>query len=89
MLRNDLEAAALQLSSELMDLARVVRRIGRSNQTRHVAMSGSGTSFFMLFEDAAHEGRAEKELRDAGIEGKRCRFLSRRAYESRFEIEWA
>lgn len=86
-LGNDLEATAAGLNPELMSLSRLVRSAGRSNHANHVAMSGSGTSFFALFDGAAEERRTQRELGSAGIKTVRCRFLSKRAYASRFEIK--
>jgi 4-diphosphocytidyl-2-C-methyl-D-erythritol kinase len=85
-LRNDLERAALEESPALAEVARRVRRAGRSAGAVLSAMSGSGSSFFLLFSDAARRAEANRELRDAGIATVRCSFLSRRSYESRFEI---
>jgi len=85
-LRNDLERAALDESPALAEVARRVRRAGRSAGAVLSAMSGSGSSFFLLFGDAAERAGAIQELRDAGIASVRCSFLSRRAYQSRFEI---
>lgn len=85
-LRNDLERAALEESPALAEVARRVRRAGRSAGAVLSAMSGSGSSFFLLFGDAAKRAGAIRELREAGIATVRCSFLSRRAYQSRFEI---
>lgn len=52
-LRNDLERAALDESPALAEVARRVRRAGRSAGAVLSAMSGSGSSFFLLFGDAA------------------------------------
>ena len=85
-LRNDLERAALEESPALAEVARRVRRAGRSAGAVLSAMSGSGSSFFLLFGEAAKRAGAIRELREAGIASVRCSFLSRRAYQSRFEI---
>lgn len=90
-LRNDLEAAALRESPPLTALARQIRSVARRRGAVHAAMSGSGSSFFLRFEDARALERAALDLRAAGITSRRCSFVSRRAYETRFEIQrpWA
>ncbi len=85
-LRNHLERAAVEESPALATLARRIRRAGRSAGARQAAMSGSGSSFFLLFNDSTSRAEAARELREAGIASVRCSFVSRRAYESRFEI---
>ena len=87
-LRNDLEAAALAQSPSLASMARDVRRIARDTGAGHVAMSGSGSSFFLLFGEDESNARlsALKALREIGLLGVRCSFLSKRTYQSRFEI---
>lgn len=85
-LRNDLERAATGESPMLASVARRIRRAGRAAGAVQAAMSGSGSSFFLLFEDAASRAAAQQELRGAGIASLRCTFVSRRSYESRFEI---
>ncbi len=85
-LRNDLERAALEESPALAEVARRVRRAGRSAGAVLSAMSGSGSSFFLLFGAAAARAAANRELREAGVATVRCSFVSKRAYQSRFEI---
>lgn len=85
-LRNDLERAAIAESPALAEVARQVRRAGRAAGAVLSAMSGSGSSFFLLFSDAAGRAAANRELRDAGLATVRCSFLSRRACQNRFEI---
>ena len=70
----------------LASVARRIRRAGRDTGAVQAAMSGSGSSFFLLFEDAQSRAAAQQELRGAGIASLRCTFVSRRSYESRFEI---
>jgi 4-diphosphocytidyl-2-C-methyl-D-erythritol kinase len=86
-LGNDLERAARAESPSLETLARRIHRIGRSTGAVHTSMSGSGSSFFLLFNDEAARRVGAQELRDAGISSRRCSFVSRRAYRSRFEIK--
>ena len=85
-LRNDLERAAIEESPKLAEVARGIRRVGRAAGAVQAAMSGSGSCFFLLFEDATSRARASQELRDAGVPSIRCSFVSKRSYESRFEI---
>ena len=84
-LRNDLEPAAMAESPALSAFARRVRRAARLTNA-HAAMSGSGSSFFLLFDDADAKRAARRALRDLGVQSGSCSFLSRREYESRFEV---
>jgi 4-diphosphocytidyl-2C-methyl-D-erythritol kinase len=88
-LRNDLENAALEESPLLWRYAAEVKRVGRSTRAVQAAMSGSGSTFFLLFDDATWRTRAAKTLREAGIRSLPCSFVSRRSFESRFEIRGA
>ena len=85
-LHNDLERAAIEESPELAAIARRVRRAGHAAGTVQAAMSGSGSSFFLLFEDSAGRTAARTDLRDAGIRSLNCSFVSTRSYERRFEV---
>jgi 4-diphosphocytidyl-2-C-methyl-D-erythritol kinase len=82
-LRNDLERAALAESASLRSIARKVRQVARLTGA-HAAMSGSGSSFFMLFDNPTAKQVAEVALGRGGVPSVRCSFLSRRAYERRF-----
>ena len=86
-LRNDLERAAGAESPSLAAIARRVRGVGRSSGAVHTAMSGSGASFFLLFDEATAARAAAEALRQLGIGSVRCTFLSRRSYVRRFEIK--
>lgn len=85
-LRNDLEPAALEVSPDLGRVAHEVRRVGRATGAASVAMSGSGSSFFLLFKGAARRSAAGALLGKARIETVPCSFVSRRAFRERFEI---
>ncbi len=85
-LRNDLEPAAIGVSPDLGRVAREVRRVGRATGATTAAMSGSGSSFFLLFEGAGQRVAAAGLLEKSGIETLPCAFLSRRAFRERFEI---
>lgn len=86
-LRNDLEAAASGICPPLARIARLARRIGRSNGALHIAMSGSGSSFFLLFDETTAARTATETLHDYGVPATRCSFLSKSAYLKRFEFE--
>jgi 4-diphosphocytidyl-2-C-methyl-D-erythritol kinase len=85
-LRNDLEPAAIEESPSLDEVARKIRRAARSSGAVQAAMSGSGSSFFLLFSDAVSRSAAGRALREAGVRSLRCSLVSRRACTSRFEI---
>lgn len=86
---NDLEAAAVDVSAELARTARLVRGVGRRNGAVHVAMSGSGSSFFLLFETTEAAAQASAELRISHVKALRCAFLSKDSFRRRFEVETA
>ena len=86
-LRNDLEGAAMDESPSLAAMARRVRKVGRSTGAIHTSMSGSGSSFFLLFDEAIAERAAAEALRELGLPCVRCSFVSRRDYARRFEIK--
>lgn len=81
-LANDLERAALE---EAPDLARVVGRI-RDALVREGALlaslSGSGSSYFGLFDDAERARRAHAALEAQGFAVHRCRTLSLDQYRN-------
>jgi 4-diphosphocytidyl-2-C-methyl-D-erythritol kinase len=86
-LRNYLETAALEVSTSLAGVARTVKRVGRSTHALLTAMSGSGSTYFMVFDNTASRSAATKALAQAGLESRACSFVSRRSYLSRFEIQ--
>lgn len=81
-LANDLERAALE---EAPDLARVVGRI-RDALVREGALlaslSGSGSSYFGLFDDPQRARRAHAALQSQGFAVHRCRTLSLDQYRN-------
>jgi 4-diphosphocytidyl-2-C-methyl-D-erythritol kinase len=85
-LRNDLDRAAIAESPALARTARRVGQVGRTAGALQAAMSGSGSSFFLLFDRIASRARAAELFREDGIRSLPCSFVSRRSYESRFEI---
>lgn len=84
-LRNDLEPAAIDVSPDLGRVAHEVRRVGRATAATKAAMSGSGSSFFLLFKEAAQRVAAAGLLEKSGIETLPCAFVSRRGFRERFE----
>jgi 4-diphosphocytidyl-2-C-methyl-D-erythritol kinase len=86
-LRNDLEPAALEVSTSLTGVARTVKRVGRSTRALLTAMSGSGSTYFMVFDESASRSAAATALAEAGLKSRACSFVSRRSYLSRFEIQ--
>lgn len=84
-LRNHLERAALKVSPALARTARKVRQIGRATSALQTAMSGSGSSFFLVFADKDARSHAAVALKASGLEGIPCSFLSRSAFLNRFE----
>lgn len=85
-LRNDLGPAAIAVSAPLAATARVLRSVGRKHGATLAAMSGSGSSFFLLFKNAAARQEAARGLKAARITTHRCSFVSREAFASRFEV---
>jgi 4-diphosphocytidyl-2-C-methyl-D-erythritol kinase len=75
-LANDLEEAALEEAPDLARSLRRIRGILSSEGALFVSLSGSGSSFFGLFDDAAAARRAHAALRSRGIAAHRGRTLS-------------
>lgn len=86
-LRNDLDRAALAESPTLASVARGVRRVAQAEGAVQAAMSGSGSSFFLIFDDGAARKNAAARLAGLGIPIAACAFLSKRAYANRFEVK--
>lgn len=84
-LRNDLEAAAFEISPPLRNLARRIRGAARKTGAAMALMSGSGSSFFLLFGNAEGRAAAAGLLREMGLPSVRCSFVSRRVFQDRFE----
>lgn len=85
-LRNDLESAAIEENSSLATTAYTIRRVGRATGALQAAMSGSGSSFFLVFGDSPARAAAKAALQKAGIAAVSCSFVSRRSYAGRFEV---
>lgn len=88
-LRNDLDRAALAESPALATMARCVRRVARAEGAVQAAMSGSGSSFFLILDDEGARKHAAARLESLGVQSVACSFLSQRAYANRFEVRSA
>jgi 4-diphosphocytidyl-2-C-methyl-D-erythritol kinase len=75
-LTNELEAAALEEAPELRHQVRRIRGFLVRDGALLAALSGSGSSYFGLFDDARRAGRARAALRAAGFAALRSRTLS-------------
>ncbi|MFI5183128.1 MAG: 4-(cytidine 5'-diphospho)-2-C-methyl-D-erythritol kinase [Vicinamibacteria bacterium] len=83
-LSNDLEDAALSEAPDLRGAIERTRGILRGAGCSLAALSGSGSSFFGLFEDARRAGRARRALEGAGFRALSCRTLSLEEYRRRW-----
>jgi len=79
-LTNELEAAALTEVPELGEVVRRIREILLGDGARMAALSGSGSSFFGLFEDGRQARRAESRLQAAGFRALRGRTITFEQY---------
>ena len=84
LLSNDLESAALSEAPDLREAIERTRGILRGAGCSLAALSGSGSSFFGLFEDARRAGRARRALEAAGLRAFGCRTLSLEEYRRRW-----
>jgi len=75
-LSNDLERAALEEAPELRQAVVRIRGILVREGARLAVLSGSGSSYFGLFDDAWKARRAGLALRAEGFRVHRCRTLS-------------
>jgi len=83
-LSNDLENAALAEAPALREAIERTRGLLRGAGCSLAALSGSGSSFFGLFEDARRAGRAARALEAAGLRSLGCRTLSLEEYRKRW-----
>jgi len=74
-LSNDLEGAALEEAPDLADQIRRIRGVLVREGARLAALSGSGSSYFGLFDDLRRARRAEGLLRRSGFAVFRARTL--------------
>jgi 4-diphosphocytidyl-2-C-methyl-D-erythritol kinase len=86
-LRNDLEPAALLVSPALDRVRRHVLKVARDTGARKAAMSGSGSSFFLLFDDAKSRRMAKAALEGLALRSLACAFVTRKSFRDRFVAE--
>jgi 4-diphosphocytidyl-2-C-methyl-D-erythritol kinase len=75
-LANDLEEAALEEAPELRDVVVRVRGVLMREGARLAALSGSGSSYFGLYDDSRKASRAAAALRKAGVNAVVSRTLT-------------
>jgi 4-diphosphocytidyl-2-C-methyl-D-erythritol kinase len=83
-LTNDLEEAALAEAPDLRETVRRIRGILVESGCSLAAMSGSGSTYFALFDDARRAGRARGSLDAAGFKAFECRTLTLGQYKGRW-----
>jgi len=79
-LSNDLEQAALEEAPALAEQGRRIREAMSREGARLAALSGSGSTYFGLFDDPQAARRARKALAREGFSALRARTLSRDEY---------
>lgn len=79
-LTNDLEPAALLETPDLRGEVARIRAILLAQGAQLAALSGSGSTYFGVFEDGARARQARAALLDAGYDAFRSRTLSFNAY---------
>jgi 4-diphosphocytidyl-2-C-methyl-D-erythritol kinase len=75
-LTNELEEAALQEAPDLADRVKAIRGILIREGAQLALLSGSGSSYFGVFGDAARARRAHRAVRSAGFGAVRSRTLT-------------
>jgi 4-diphosphocytidyl-2-C-methyl-D-erythritol kinase len=83
-LSNDLERAALEEAPQLAEGLRRAGRILKQNGAVMTSLSGSGSSYFGLFEGAVAAQRAEQALRSAGFTA----YAGRTVSQARYRTAW-
>lgn len=73
---NELEDAALEEAPDLRDALRRVRGVLSEAGARHMALSGSGSTYFGLFAESRRAQKAVAALRALGFRALRCRTLT-------------
>lgn len=73
---NELEAAALEEAPDLRDQVARVRGILKRAGARQLSLSGSGATYFGLFDAAAGAGKAQAALEAAGFRAYRTRTIT-------------
>lgn len=85
-LTNDLESAALEEAPELQDAIVKIRGILVREGAKLAVLSGSGSTYFGLFDDPRRARRAGAALRVAGFAAHHCRTLSHDQYRKALRI---
>jgi 4-diphosphocytidyl-2C-methyl-D-erythritol kinase len=85
-LSNDLERAALEEAPDLRQAVVSIRGMLVREGARLAVLSGSGSSYFGLFDDAPKARRAASALRAEGFAVHRCRTLSLDQYRRALRI---
>lgn len=75
-LANDLESAALEEAPDLQAAVSRIRGVLGEAGARHMALSGSGSTYFGLFSESRRARMAAGALRAQGFRALRCRTLS-------------
>ena len=88
LLSNELEEAALEEAPVLARQARRIRGVLVQEGALRAALSGSGSSFFGLFDDARRARRAQAALAAEGFAAGCARTLSRDQYRRRWSRVW-
>jgi 4-diphosphocytidyl-2-C-methyl-D-erythritol kinase len=76
LLVNDLEEAALEEAPALAERAARIRSLLVQDSPELVALSGSGSTYFGLFEDGRHARRAAARLCDSGFQASSVKTLT-------------
>jgi 4-diphosphocytidyl-2-C-methyl-D-erythritol kinase len=79
-LANDLETVALEEAPDLQAAVGRIRGVLGEAGARHMALSGSGSTYFGLFSEASRARRAVAALRAQGFRALGCRTLSLEQY---------
>jgi 4-diphosphocytidyl-2-C-methyl-D-erythritol kinase len=82
LLSNDLEAAALEEAPDLREQAARIRAMLTGNGALLAALSGSGASYFGLFEGARTAGRACRALQTQGFTARVAKTLTLDEYRA-------
>jgi 4-diphosphocytidyl-2-C-methyl-D-erythritol kinase len=80
LLANDLEGAALEEEPDLVPRIERIRRLLRREGAVLTSLSGSGSSYFGLFDRAPAAAKAAKAIGAAGFRALRCRTLGAQEY---------
>ncbi len=73
---NELEDAALEEAPDLREAVCRIRGVLSEAGARHMALSGSGSTYFGLFDDSRRAQKAVTAFRAFGVRALRCRTLT-------------